>query len=286
MIKFREIILSDKTLCDEYFKKTSTASCDYTFANLYNWREEFNYRIAFADGFMFVRFGKDKFKYFLPIGKGNIISALNLLKEENNELFIYGVTQEEIECLKRAGVPVKSSELYRDASDYIYLCDDLKTLAGKRFHSKRNFISRFKSSYNWSYEPIDKTNIKECVDFCFEWFDSQETSDAKEEEKTVISALNNFEQLGLQGGLIRVNGKVVAFTVGEPINNETFCVHIEKADTRYVGVYAMLNNQFVVNNCSTYKYINREEDMGIEGLRKAKESYYPAFILNKYNITI
>ncbi len=286
MIEFREITLSDKEVCDEYFRNTSTPSCDYTFANLYNWREEFNYRVAFADGFMFVRFGESKYKYFLPIGKGDILSALNILKEENDELVIYGVTLEEIEWLKKAGVTVKKSELYRDASDYIYLCEDLKNLSGKRFHSKRNFVSRFKSSYNWTYEPINETNVKECVDFCTNWFASQNTAGAKQEEKTVLSALNNFVQLRLQGGLLKIDGNVIAFTVGEPINNETFCVHIEKADTEYVGAYAALNNQFVINNCGGYTYINREEDMGIEGLRKAKESYYPAFILNKFNIIL
>lgn len=287
MIEFREITLSDKEICDEYFKKASLAtSCDYTFGNLYNWREEFNYRIAFTDDFMFIRLGKSEYKYFLPIGKGDILSALNLLRKENYDLTVYGVTYEEIEWLKKLGVTVKKTELYRDASDYIYLCEDLKTLAGKKFHSKRNFISRFKSSYNWTYESIDESNINECVTFCNRWFDLQEGNGRKQEEKTVLSALNNFVRLELQGGLLRVDDNVIAFTVGEPINNETFCVHIEKADTQYVGAYATLNNLFVINNCDGFKYINREEDMGIEGLRKAKESYYPVFILNKFNITI
>ncbi len=286
MIEFREITLSDKKICDEYFKNTSTASCDYTFGNLFNWKEEFNYKIAFADGFMFVRFGENEFRYFLPIGKGDVKTALEHLKEENEEITIYGVTSEEIDELNNLGVTVKKSELYRDASDYIYLCNDLKTLSGKKFHSKRNFISRFKSSYDWTYEAINETNIEECIEFCSKWFYSQETSDRKQEEKTVISALNNFTQLELQGGLLRVCGKVIAFTIGEPIDEETFCVHIEKADTKYIGAYATLNNQFIINNCGKYMYINREEDMGIEGLRKAKESYYPVYILDKFNIVI
>lgn len=95
---------------------------------------------------------------------------------------------------------------------------------------------------------------------------------------------NYFEQFGLSGGIIRINGKIAAFTIGEGINSDTFCVHIEKADTQYSGIYAGINNLFARSAASGYKYINREEDLGIEGLRKSKLSYRPAFLLDKYTV--
>ena len=96
---------------------------------------------------------------------------------------------------------------------------------------------------------------------------------------------NYFNELGLTGGVIRIGGDVAAFTIGEKLNNETFCVHIEKADTQYNGIYVGINNSFARAAAAGYKYINREEDLGLEGLRRSKQSYHPAFLLKKYTVT-
>ena len=287
MITFREIELSDAQTCKDYFKSSGSISCDYTFGNLYAWKDVFDYKIAFAQDFMFVRLGKENFSYFMPIGNGDIIKAVELLKEqEKGELSIYGASVDDLERLKNAGVETRSATLYRDASDYIYRAEDLINLVGKKYHSKRNFISRFKSSYNWSYEPLCVENIEEAKAFCEYWFEKYSDENGEQEKNVALGALDNFESIGFEGGILRVDGRVIAFTAGEAINDEAYCVHIEKADTEYVGAYNALNQQFLINNCSNYKLINREEDMGIEGLRKAKESYNPAFIFEKYNVII
>ena len=287
MITFREVELSDAQICRGFFKSSGSISCDYTFGNLYAWKDVFNYKIAFAEGFMFVRLGNEKHSYFLPLGNGDIARAIELIKEqERGDVHIYGASTEDLERLKNVGIKIQSATLYRDASDYIYRAEELINLKGKKYHSKRNFISRFNSLYNWTYEPLNVENIPEAKEFCEYWFKKYSNKNGEQEKKVVFGALEKFESIGFDGGLLRVDGQVIAFTVGEPINDEAYCVHIEKADTEYVGAYNVLNQQFLLNNCSEYKLINREEDMGIEGLRKAKESYNPAFIFEKYNVII
>ena len=287
MISFREIELSDADLCRSFFRSSGSISCDYTFGNLYAWKDVFNYKIAFEADFMFVRLGKEENSYFVPLGNGDIEKAIKLLKQQEQcDLHIYGASLDDIERLKKANVEIKSYILYRDASDYIYRAEDLINLSGKKYHSKRNFISRFKSAYNWTYEPLGTENIPEAKAFCEHWFEKYSDESGEQEKKVALGALDNFEKIGFDGGMLRVDGKVIAFTAGEAINDDAYCVHIEKADTQYVGAYNVLNQQFLINTCSEYKLINREEDMGIEGLRKAKESYNPLFIFEKYNLIL
>ena len=287
MIDFRNIELSDAQKCKELFKSSGSISCDYTFGNLFAWKDVFNYKIAFEQDYMFIRVGEGEYSYFMPLGGSDIARGIQLLKEHvGGDVLIYGASTEDLENLKNAGVQIKSATLYRDASDYIYKAEDLINLSGKKYHSKRNFISRFKSSFNWSYEPLAVENISEAKEFCEYWFGKFSDETGNEEKKVALGALENFEKIGFDGGLLRVDGRVIAFTAGEPINDKAFCVHIEKADTEYVGAYNMLNQQFLINNCVGYELINREEDMGIEGLRKAKESYNPIFIFEKYNVIV
>ena len=159
-------------------------------------------------------------------------------------------------------------------------------MKGKKFQAKRNHINRFRNTYpDYEYTPITPDRIQECLDLEAEWCkvnncDQQEGTG--NERRALIYALHNFEALGLTGGILHVNGKFVAFTFGMPINHETFGVHVEKADTSIDGAYAMINYEFANRIPEQYIYINREEDLGIEGLRKAKLSYQPVTILEKY----
>lgn len=288
MIEFRDISLSDKERCRKIFQKSGSMSCDRTFGNLFTWKDVFGYKICFAEGFLFIRGGKDKYWYFFPLGDGDIATAIGILKKQaGDELRLLGVTSDEADKLRQSEVKIKKCELSRDNSDYIYKVCDLTLLSGKKYHSKRNFISRFESEYNWSYESINADNIYQCVDICEKWFEENPYEiDAESEKKSVYCTFENYRELGFTGGMLKVDGKPVAFTLGEPINDNTFCIHIEKALTEYVGAYPMINRQFLAESCSEYEYVNREEDMGLEGLRKAKDSYHPAFLCEKYDIII
>ena len=153
--------------------------------------------------------------------------------------------------------------------------------------SKRNFINRFKKDHNYNYESLNENSKKECIEVAREWCErkncAMEGSAIKELTACEI-ALLNMEELGLKGGAIRTDGKIVAFSLGEKINDETVIVHFEKADTEYNGIFQVINNEFIKNDWSDTIYVNREEDMGIEGLRKAKMSYMPEFMLESYEV--
>ena len=173
----------------------------------------------------------------------------------------------------------------RDETEYIYTVEKLSKLSGKKLHGKRNHIARFKDNANWSYEDISDDNFKECLEMNDEWcklYDCIDDPSLNHELCAVKEAFGNYNELGLVGGLLRREGKVIAYTIGSRINEDTFNIHIEKAFANIQGAYPMINQQFVQHNCQEYVYVNREEDLGDEGLRKAKMSYYPDVLLDKY----
>ena len=262
-----------------------------SFSNLCSWRFLYDTKFAVADNFLVFKFwAGEQLAYMMPIGTGDLKAILRKLIEdadkEKQSFCMLGVCSNMRVDLETT---LPSQFVFtedRDYADYIYLKSDLSTLKGKKFQSKRNHINRFRNTYpDYEYTPITPDRIQECLDLEAEWCkvnncDQQEGTG--NERRALIYALHNFEALGLTGGILHVNSKIVAFTFGMPINHETFGVHVEKADTSIEGAYAMINYKFANRIPEQYIYINREEDLGIEGLRKAKLSYQPATILEKY----
>ena len=246
---------------------------------------------AVIDNFLVFKFwAGEQLAYMMPVGSGDLKAILRELIEdadkEKRNFCMLGVCSNmraDLEAILPGQFTFTEN---RDYADYIYLRSDLATLKGKKFQAKRNHINRFRNTYpDYEYTPITPDRIQECLDLEAEWCkvnncDQQEGTG--NERRALIYALHNFEALGLTGGILHVNGKIVAFTFGMPINHETFGVHVEKADTNIDGAYAMINNEFANHIPEQYIYINREEDLGLEGLRKAKLSYQPVTILEKY----
>ena len=292
MIAFKPIDLSDKETVQKYTLCSPRRNCDLSFVNLYSWRFLYQTEIAEMDGFLLFRFYADgQLAYMMPVGEGSdirpVIEALMEDAKSQGALFrLLGVCANMRAELENAFPDRFNFVSDRDYADYIYLRSDLSTLKGKKFQAKRNHINRFRNTYpDYEYAPITPDRIRECLDLEAEWCkvnncDQQEGTG--NERRALVYALHNFEVLGLTGGILRVNGKIVAFTFGMPINHETFGVHVEKADTTIDGAYAMINYEFANRIPEQYIYINREEDLGIEGLRKAKLSYQPVTILEKY----
>ena len=175
----------------------------------------------------------------------------------------------------------------RNDYDYIYTREKLATLAGKKLHGKRNHIARFKDSGDWSYEPMTAENVEECRTMTYTWIHMREekwNEEMNQEISVLHEAFDHMQELGLVGGVLRRDGQIVAFSIGERLNSETFVVHFEKAYPDLRGAYPMINQQFVLHECEGYAYVNREEDTGDPGLRKAKLSYYPDILLPKYEL--
>lgn len=177
----------------------------------------------------------------------------------------------------------------RDHSDYIYLVSDLIQLQGRKYHRKRNHIKKFKENFDYQYVPLSPDRISECLELQTAWCDLRHCEadpGLTNEFKAIKEAFTHFGALGVVGGAVLIHGKVEAFTLGEPLNQETVVVHIEKANPDFDGLYPTLNQAFLQHRWSEYTYVNREQDLGEEGLRKAKESYFPHHMVNKYQMTL
>ena len=273
MIPFKDIELQDKELITSFTLNSPRRNCDLSFSNLCSWRFLYNTKFAIMDGFLLLKFWA-------------VLDAL--IEDANREgepfclLGICAGMCSELETFMPGRFQFTAD---RDYADYVYLRSDLATLSGKKFQAKRNHINKFKKTYNYEYTPITADRIRECLDLEAEWCkvnNCDQHEGTGNERRALIYALHNFDALGLTGGILHVEGKIAAFTFGMPINQDTFGVHVEKADTRIDGAYAMINYEFANHIPEQYIYINREEDLGIEGLRKAKLSYQPAIILEKY----
>lgn len=291
MITFKDITIQDKDTITSYTLNSCRRNCDLSFSNLCSWRFLYDTQFAIVDGFLVFKFWVDgELAYMMPVGEGNLKKVVNDLIEDAREagspfcmLGVCSCMREDLEAILPEQFTFTAD---RDYADYIYLRSDLSTLKGKKFQAKRNHINKFRNTYpNYEYSPITPERIQECLQLEAEWCkvnhcDQQEGTG--NERRALIYALHHFDELGLMGGILHADGKIVAFTFGMPINKETFGVHVEKADTNVDGAYAMINYEFANRIPEQYIYINREEDLGLEGLRRAKLSYQPETILEKY----
>jgi hypothetical protein len=294
MLEFRSFELEDKDLINSYLKNQNYRVSDLCFVNLYAWGKKFNTQFAVCDDWLFIRF-KDNYgrnSYLKPIGEGDIKKGIELIIEDHKQFDtvfqIRGVTKEMIAEIEEAMPGVFDYKLNMSVSDYIYTSEKLINLKGKKLQSKRNHINRFKRENSWKYKTLtgNPQLVKECKSMLDKWMeinsDEKDPSLAYDDFATKIM-LENFEYLGLKGGLICVDNEIAAFSIGEVLTEDTVVVHVEKAFTSIHGAYTIMNQQFVLNEAAEYKYINREEDMGVENLRKAKLSYQPDILLEKYN---
>lgn len=288
-INVKKVTLEDRELIEPYFWVNRTRSCEYTFANLYLWSGHYKVGYAMADRMLVFQY-TDEQVFTFPLGdhaylKETIDLLIEWAKERGIEFRITNVTPEQFALLEEIYPRRFEIEYFRDSADYIYETEKLINLSGKKYHGKKNHINKFKKmNPDWSYESITKENVEECFQMALEWRNRNGCEEDEEKSAEICVTLNSlrlFEELKLRGGLIRAGGRVVAFTIGEPVCDDTMVVHIEKAFADVQGAYPIINQQFLVHEAAEYRYVNREEDLGEEGLRKAKESYHPVFLQEK-----
>lgn len=294
-IQWKRITMDDEETIKYYYKKEQSRNCEFTFANNILWEPHYNIRYAIIKNMLVFRTVDEVYSVSFPLGKDNVKETIEELmqhfEEEEKPFRMHLVSPEQFEVLDSIFPDQFEIEYVRDLADYIYESEKLITLSGKKLHSKRNHLNRFKAEYDgsWSYESITEENKQECFEMAEEWRKLNGCEDDPEKEKefcVTLGALKNMEKLNLTGGLIRLDGRVIAFSIGEPVCDDTFVVHIEKAYADVRGAYPIINQQFIENEAAEYRYINREEDTGAEGLRKAKLSYYPVFMQEKGLVTL
>ena len=287
MLEFKPIELKDKELIEKYFKRENHFLCEYCFTDLFIWGKHYNTQYAESDGFLYIRSDNEEYDcYTVPDGEGDFKKAMEKLFEyidqKGKQWIFVSIYKEQKEMLEKYYPGKFEFEENRDNADYVYLAEKLASLSGKKLHKKKNHVNRFYKEYEgrWSYEPLNDDNIREFFGYQLDWCEND--SAFLGELCAASIALKNYKALGIVGGILRVDGKIVAVTLGSKSFDDTMIVHIEKADYNINGAYQVINQQFVLNHCQDVKYVDREEDLGIEGLRKAKESYYPEFTTLNY----
>ncbi|WP_099465209.1 MULTISPECIES: DUF2156 domain-containing protein [Parabacteroides] len=291
-IFFKPITLDDREVITSFTFPSDYRNCDFSFANMCSWRFLYNSEFAIVEGYLLIRFwieDKSRIAYMMPVGKGDLKSIINLLEEDSlkhgHPLCMLGITPDAKTELER----VLPKDFYyipeRDYYDYIYLRENLASLKGKKYQSKRNHINNFKKQYSYEYMPITPDIVPQCLELECKWYKANLTEkddeELNDERRSLTYALHHYNELGLIGGAICVAGEIVAFSFGAPVNHNTFAVHVEKADVNYDGAYTLVNQEFASHLPEQYIYVNREEDLGIPGLRQAKLSYNPTILLEK-----
>ena len=292
MLELKKIELSDYPFIKSYFDRYPSQSCDRTAGAIVMWRDYFNYHYALSgNNMIIVSFDDEKPYFYYPVGD-NPDSVLDEIDSYCSEKGIKPVfaslSVEENEILLKR-YPDAESKAEREWFDYIYDFESLCSLVGKKHAHQRNQIHKFvHDNPEFIFERITPECIPELKDFNrnFKFHAEKESDSAEQELNMCLEVLDNYETYNQQGALLRVDDKIIGYTIGE-ISGKTLFIHIEKADTAYRGVYQMLSNLYLKDMASEkIKFVNREEDCGDPGLRQSKMSYAPLFLLEKYTLYV
>lgn len=287
MLEFKNITLNDKQFLENIFEKYGQPHYGNCFGGLYIWQPAFESSYALYNDTVILRgsFGKGHF-YQLPVGK-NVADAVEyLIKTEGKELNFTGLSPLEKDFLQQHFGERFKFINNRDNAEYVYERERLCTFSGKKYQQKRNHINKFLRLYGRPETVIlHSGNLHLIEETEHLWLVEHDLTDPRiVHEKTAIKrALESFDDLGLTGVAVRVSGETVAFGIGERLSDDTVIEHFEKANRNMDGCYAIAIQQFALSLDDGIKYINREEDMGIEGLRRSKMSLKPIFMEEKYD---
>ena len=296
MIEFRDLKLEDKELINTYFRKGQYNNSECTFTNMFIWRECYAVQWAIVDGLLVVKPGQADDSWILPpLGdyaacdlKAVLLKVRDYFAALGKPLMLRAVTEAFKTVLEETCPGMFELEEERDLEDYLYNGDDLRELKGRKYHSKRNHLSNFRKNYpDYEYQPLTADMLEDVGEYINLWCKQKECSGKFSpglicEKQAIREALDHFGELDYKGAVIRLNGQIEAFTMGEKINDETVVIHVEKANGTINGLYSAINQEFLLHEWPDVAFVNREEDTGDEGLRKAKMSYHPVALVKKY----
>jgi len=308
---FHPLSLLDREAMQAVTLPSGRRNCNYTFANLVGWKFLFGTEVCVLENAVVLRYTFDGQRaYMVCTSKAFSLELIEALSDDSNgDLTLIGLEDSQVEQLSNLIAPLSSPRLggspdakiylpllgearrglsvepVRDQYDYIYRRIELATLHGKHLDAKRNHINRFRAEHpDFEYRPLTPELFDECRRLTEIWQGEKGASDTIDVEKQVMETIfSNWDALGMIGGSIIVNGCMVAFAYGSAVTTDTLDVCVEKADRHVEGAFAIINQQFAEHLPEQYIYLNREEDMGIPGLRQAKLSYHPEILLT-YNV--
>ena len=292
-IPFKTVTLCDKCWVDEIVRAENSPSADYNFGNIYIWDKHYRQLIARLGGRMLTKLRYEGHPAFVfPIGSGPLRPAIEALRSfaafRGYPLVIRGITDKHREQLEAEYPGSFVYALEEKNLDYLYRAEKLATYAGKSLHGKKNHCNRFEAEHDWKFVPLTRELIPECMDMLDVWTEENSQrldKSVADEHDAIIRAFAAFERLGLEGGVLRAEGKIVGFSLGEMCAADTFDVHFEKAQIDMNGAYPMVCRELtrmLMARHPELQYMNREDDMGFDSLRQSKLSYKPEYLLNKY----
>ncbi len=293
MLNFKELKWQDKEIYIQCYKESPVHYAEYSFLNLWAWRHAYPVEFAITDeNLCWLMSGGPLPGIFGPIGDWNAVQDWDKeLKNFNIGDVIYDVP-EEVKNILESRNNLRFSE-DRDQHEYVYSVKDLTALKGKAFAHKRNRVRAFLDGYEWDYYKMSPDFFDEVIDFQERWrlhrdetMNEEEIKSLYNEDIAIRSVLDKWSDFNLIGGVLKVNEKIIAYTIGAELDGKNIDVMFEKAFPEYTGSYQAINYLFQKNQCSEYEWANREEDMGEPGLREAKMSYNPAKMLKKYIMEI
>ncbi len=296
VMEFNEITLNSKPLFDSYISLRRPQISEMTFTNFFAWRYYYKFRYKVIAGLLCIVAAPARIEPYamMPIGdinEENFALAYKELKgyftERGWKFCFKKLTRDDLEYMGKYVASEERIIFDRDNSDYLYNTEDLLNLRGKKYDGKRNHINKFKKLHEFEYVPLECSLLDECTRIMEEWC-RQKNCSCQEgdycERSANLELLRNFRTLGCKGALIKVDGDYEAFTVGEMLNDNTAVIHIEKAKNTIDGLFTLINQQFVQHEWSGTAFVNREQDLGLEGMRKAKLSYNPVSIVEKFTV--
>lgn len=292
---FHEVTAEDSQWAGPLLRQSGYASCEYAFVTIFMWAHIYHTKIARFEDWVIARSeGRHSYHYLFPAGRGDERAALEAIRadaEADGKRLVFFSVSPEAKARMEAYFPGEYTFTANRADyDYLYRAGDLANLAGKKFQKKRNHVSRFlKENPDWQFLPITDEAMPAIRQFNNEWcqlYDNRDDAGIAAEHRAIERVFRHYDELGLKGGYITAGGRIVAFSFGSAINDKVFDTHVEKALYDVNGAYNIINREMARAFCTGYEYINREDDVGEEGLRTAKLSYNPERLEEKWIATL
>ncbi len=285
---FSDIDLNMKGEIDSFLARCLIDASEYTFTNIFAFKDAYDFKVSVFNISLLILRNKAPLSFFCPVGSLPDIGVLfDYLNGKDAKPVMERVTEKFIENHISGDERFVAVE-ERMHFDYIHEVKELVELRGRRFHDKKNKVNRFRNENNYEYEPLTSGLVEECIEFEHYWCeekDCEKDHGLSGERCAIIIMLRNFDALKLKGGVIRVGGKIAALTIAEELLPDTLVIHVEKATSKISGLYQAINQEFLMHEGGGYTYVNREQDLGIEGMRRAKMGYNPVRFVKKYRVT-
>jgi hypothetical protein len=289
---FREIDMSCQEDINAFLVRFPLDASEYTFTNIFAYRFTYNFKLSVLKNNLILLQDTEPVSAFCPVGTSQmeevLEEVLHFLKGKTDEPYLERVPESFIQTyINDRGRFVAQEE--RDHFDYVHDVKELIELRGNKFHDKRNKVNRLRNLHEYEYITVTPDLIDECLEFEDFWCEVRECEKyygLDKERCAILQMMYNFDSLNMTGGVIRIDGKIAALTLGERFLDDTIVIHVEKANADIPGLYQVINQEFLRHEAEGCLYVNREQDLGIDGLRKAKMSYNPVRFIKKYKVMI